>query len=88
MSPRTGRDLGARSVSSSRELRIIGLMQALVSLSASILVSIPLCLNSNTSLSMYFFYNSRTHVITLHSGHICNVLCSNALVLTTSMDLG
>jgi hypothetical protein len=27
-------------------------------------------LNSNTSLSMYLFCNSRTHVITLYSGHI------------------
>jgi hypothetical protein len=34
--------LGARPVSSSRGLRILGLMQALVSPSGSILVSLPL----------------------------------------------
>jgi hypothetical protein len=28
-------------------------------------------LNSNTSLSMYLFCNSRIHVITLYSGHVC-----------------
>jgi hypothetical protein len=28
-------------------------------------------LNSNTSLSMYLFYNSRIHVITLYSDHVC-----------------
>jgi hypothetical protein len=28
-------------------------------------------LNSNTSLSMYLFCNSRMHVITLYSGHVC-----------------
>jgi hypothetical protein len=38
-----GRDLGAYPVSDSRGLRIIGLMQALVSLSDSILVSLLLC---------------------------------------------
>jgi hypothetical protein len=27
--------------------------------------------NSNTSLSMYLFYNLRIHVITLYSGHVC-----------------
>jgi hypothetical protein len=27
--------------------------------------------NSNTSLSMYFFCNSRIHIITLYSGHVC-----------------
>jgi hypothetical protein len=42
---------------------------------------------SNTSLSLYFFCNSRTHVITLYSGHVCDVLCVNALVLTTHMIL-
>jgi hypothetical protein len=57
--------MGAHPVSSSRELRILGSMWALVSPSDSILVSLPLCLNSNTSLSMYLFYNSRIHVITL-----------------------
>jgi hypothetical protein len=58
-------------MSSSQGLRIIGPMRALVSPSDSILVSLLLCLNSNTSLSMYFFCNSRTHVITLYSGHEC-----------------
>jgi hypothetical protein len=28
-------------------------------------------LNSNTSVSMYLFCNSRIHVITLYSGHVC-----------------
>jgi hypothetical protein len=27
-------------------------------------------LNSNTSLSMYLFYNSRIHIITLYLGHV------------------
>jgi hypothetical protein len=45
-------------------------------------------LNSNTSLSMYFFYKSRIHVITLYSGHACVVLCVNASVLAPSMDPG
>jgi hypothetical protein len=27
--------------------------------------------NSNTSLAMYLFCNSRIHVITLYSGHVC-----------------
>jgi hypothetical protein len=39
-----GGDLGACPMSSSRGLRIIGLMRALVSSSASILVSLLLCL--------------------------------------------
>jgi hypothetical protein len=38
-----GGELGARPVSSSQGLRIIGPMRALVSLSTSILVSLPLC---------------------------------------------
>jgi hypothetical protein len=28
-------------------------------------------LNSNTSLSMYLFCNSRIHIITLYSSHVC-----------------
>jgi hypothetical protein len=28
-------------------------------------------LNLNTSLSIYLFYNSRIHVITFYSGHVC-----------------
>jgi hypothetical protein len=51
-------------VSSSRGLRILGPMRALVSPSGSILVSLPL-------LSMYLFCNSRIHVITLYLGHVC-----------------
>jgi hypothetical protein len=35
-------------------------------------------LNSNTSLSMYIFGNSRIHVITLYLGHIC-VYCASML---------
>jgi hypothetical protein len=76
-------------MSSRRGLHIIGLMRALVSSSGSILDSLPLCFQpSNTSLSMYFFYNSRTHVITIYSGHVCVILCVNASVLTNSMDPG
>jgi hypothetical protein len=37
---------------------------------------------------MYFFYDSRTHVITLYSGHVCDVLYIDASVLTTRMDPG
>jgi hypothetical protein len=44
VSPRTGKRLGSPPRSSSRGLRIIGLMQALVSPSDSILVSLLLCL--------------------------------------------
>jgi hypothetical protein len=47
-----------------------------LSLSASILVLLPLC------------NNSRTHVTTLYSDHVCDVLCVNASVLTTCMDPG
>jgi hypothetical protein len=35
---------------------------------------------------MYFFCDSRTHVITLFLGHVCVVLCINASVLATHMD--
>jgi hypothetical protein len=76
-----GGDLGACPVSSSRGLRIIGPMRALVSPSDSILVSL-----SNTSLSMYFFCNSRIHVITLYLGHVCVVLCVNASMLVPRMN--
>jgi hypothetical protein len=37
---------------------------------------------------MYFFCNSRTHIITLYSSHVCIVLCINASVLTAGMDPG
>jgi hypothetical protein len=66
-----GGDLGARPMSSNRGLHILGPMRSFVSPSDSILVSLPLCFKSNTSLSMYLFCNSRTHVITLYSGHVC-----------------
>jgi hypothetical protein len=42
----------------------------------------------NTSLSLYFFFNLRTHVIILYLGHVSVVLCVNALVLTTRMNPG
>jgi hypothetical protein len=81
--------MGARPMNSSRGLRIIGPMRAVASLSDSILASLPLYfLNSNTLLSMYFFCNSGHHVMTLYSGHICVVLCVNALVLSPRMDPG
>jgi hypothetical protein len=41
---RSGKRLGARPVSSSRGLRILGPMRALVSPSVSILILLPLCL--------------------------------------------
>jgi hypothetical protein len=72
-------------VSSSRELCIIGPMRALVSPRDNILVSLTLCFKLE---SMYFFYNSRTRVITLYSGHECIVLCVNASVLIPHMDPG
>jgi hypothetical protein len=75
-------------VNSSRGLRIIGLMRALVSLSDSIWFHFRYVLNSNTSLSMYFFCNSRILVITLYLGHVCVVLSINALVLAPCMDPG
>jgi hypothetical protein len=43
-------------------------------------------LDSNTSLSMYFFCNLRIHAITLYLGHICDVLYVNASVLARRMD--
>jgi hypothetical protein len=41
-------------------------------------------LNSNTLLSMYFFCNSRIHVITLYSCHVCIVLCNGSPPFTSS----
>jgi hypothetical protein len=35
---------------------------------------------------MYLFCNSRIHVITLYSSHVCAVLCVNASVLAPHMD--
>jgi hypothetical protein len=46
-------------------------------------------LNSNTSLSLYLFCNSRIHIITFYSGHVCVYYASvlvNASVLTPRMD--
>jgi hypothetical protein len=81
--------MGARLVSSSRGLRILGSMRTLLSPSDSILVSLPLCfLDSNTLLSTYLFCNSRIHVITIYSGNICVVLYVNTSVLAPRMDAG
>jgi hypothetical protein len=46
-----GRELGARPVSNSRVLRILGPMRALVSPSVSILVSFLLCLKLENFIS-------------------------------------
>jgi hypothetical protein len=52
-------------------------------------ISLPLYFKtSNTSLSMYLFCNSITHVISLYSDHVCDVLCVNASVLITHKDYG
>jgi hypothetical protein len=75
-------------VSSSRGLRIIGPMRALVSPSDSILVSLPLCFKLEHFIIYVFLCNSRIHVITLYSGHVSVVLCVNASVLTPHMDPG
>jgi hypothetical protein len=76
-------------MSSSQGLHIIGPMRALVSPSDSILgFASAMFLNSNTLLSIYFFCNSRTRVITLYLGHVCVILCINALVLAPHMDPG
>jgi hypothetical protein len=73
-------------VSSSRGLHIIGPMRALESSGASILVSLPLCFKLEHFIIYVFFCNSRTHVITLYSGHVCDVLCGNVSVLTTHIN--
>jgi hypothetical protein len=52
-------------------------MQALVSSSDSILLSFPL-----------YFKLQTLHLITRYSGHVCDVLCVNTLVLATHMDPG
>jgi hypothetical protein len=77
--------MGARPVSSSRRLHILGSMWALVSSSDSILISLPLYLNSNTSLSMYLFCNSYNN--SLFESYMC-VLSVNASVLTPHMNSG
>jgi hypothetical protein len=80
--------LGAHPVSSRRGLRIIELMQALVSPSDSILVSLPLCFKLEHFIIHVFLCNSRIHVITLYLGHVCVVLCINASVLAPRMNHG
>jgi hypothetical protein len=74
-------------MSSSRRLRIIGLMRALVSSSDSILVSLRLCFKLEHFIIYAFLCNSRIHVITLYSGHVYVVLYVNASVLTPHMNL-
>jgi hypothetical protein len=73
-------------MSSRRGLHIIGPMRILVSSSASILVSLLLCFKLEHFIIHVFLCNSRTHVITFYSGHVCDVLCVNDLVLITCMD--
>jgi hypothetical protein len=75
-------------VSSSRGLHIIGPMRALVSPSDSILISLPLCFKLEHFIIYVFHCNSRIHVITLYSGHVCVVLCVNVSVLAPRMDPG
>jgi hypothetical protein len=75
-------------MSSSRGLHIIGPMWALVSSTDSILASLPLCFKIKHFIIYVFLCNSRIHVITPYSGHVCVVLCVNASVLAPHMDLG
>jgi hypothetical protein len=60
-------------MSSSQGFRILGSMRAIVSSSGSILVSLPLCLF--LKLENFIIYvslcNSRIHVITPYSDHVC-----------------
>jgi hypothetical protein len=69
-------------VSSSRGHHIIGPMRTLVSPRDSIWVWLPLCFKSEHFITYVFFCNSRTHVITFYSGHVCVILYVNASVLT------
>jgi hypothetical protein len=64
-------DMGAHLVSSSRGHRVLGLMRALVSSSDSILVLLPLCFKIKHFIIYVSLCNSRIHVITLYSGHVC-----------------
>jgi hypothetical protein len=75
-------------MSSSQGLHILGPMRVLVSLSDSLWFRFRYVLNSNTSLPMYFFCNTRIHVITLYLDHVYVILCVNALVLAPHMDPG
>jgi hypothetical protein len=73
-------------VGSCQGFRIIGLMRALVSLSDSIFVSLPLCFKLEHFIIYVFLCNSRIHVITLYSDHVYIVLCINTSMLTPHMD--
>jgi hypothetical protein len=55
VSPRIGGDLGARPMSSSRGLRILGLMRVLVSSSDNILVLLLLCFKLEHFIIYVFF---------------------------------
>jgi hypothetical protein len=66
-----GGDLGARPVSSRRELRILGPMWTLISLSDSIFISLSLCFKLEHFIIYVSVFNSRIHIITLYSGHVC-----------------
>jgi hypothetical protein len=67
-----GRRLGSPPREQQPRTSHLRAMRALVSSSDSIFgFASAMFLNSDTSLSMYLFCNSRIHVITLYSGHIC-----------------
>jgi hypothetical protein len=51
-------------------------------------VSLPLCLNFKHFMICVLCCKTRIHVIIHISGHVCDVLCGNALVLTTHKDSG
>jgi hypothetical protein len=73
-------------VSSSRGFRILGPMRALISLSGSILVSLPLCLklkNFIIYVSCLYIKNSCNNSV---FGACMCVLCVNVSVLTPHMD--
>jgi hypothetical protein len=74
-------------VSSSRGLCIIGSVRPLVSSSASILVSLPLCFKLEYFIIYVILCNSIIHVITSISDHVCIVLYVNASMLTSHMDI-
>jgi hypothetical protein len=76
-------------VKSHRGLRGIGLDAGPCIVECQSFVSLPLCFEtSNTALSMYLFCKSRTHVITLYSGDLYDILCVNGSVLATRKDPG
>jgi hypothetical protein len=89
VSPRTGRRLGSPPHEQQpTTLHHRAEAGALVWLSDSILVSLPLCFKLEHFIIYVFLCNSRIHVITLCSGHTCVVLCVNASVLVPRMDPG